>query len=270
MSSSQAATWERFDAMEVRLSAPLSERMLDLAVRAGDRILDLASGRGEPAVRAARRVGEAGYVLATDRSDAILGLARRRARVEGVTNLGFAAVDAGTLGCVRSGWADAVLCRWGLMYFDAPVAALHAARRILRPGGCLALAVWAELERVSYLAVPRSVLAAYVPVDPVDPARPGPTRYGAPERLATDLRTAGFDVVHEEELEVPVLEARTDDELVEWVLAFGSGAVRGLPEERQRAWRADLVAAAEPHRAGGVVRLGGVTRLVVARTPPAP
>ena len=56
--------WRRYDAVESRLTAPLSERMLDLAgIRPGMRVLDLATGRGEPALRAARRVAPDGFVV---------------------------------------------------------------------------------------------------------------------------------------------------------------------------------------------------------------
>jgi ubiquinone/menaquinone biosynthesis C-methylase UbiE len=63
--------WRAYDSMEVRLSAPLSERMLDVAgIGPGQRVLDLATGRGEPAIRAAHRVAPKGYVLGVDSAPA--------------------------------------------------------------------------------------------------------------------------------------------------------------------------------------------------------
>jgi len=68
---SHEALWRRFDAMELRLTAAVSERMLELANLApGMRVLDLATGRGEPAIRAAHCVGETGHVLGIDLSEA--------------------------------------------------------------------------------------------------------------------------------------------------------------------------------------------------------
>jgi len=72
--------WQAYDAMEARLTAPLSERMLELArVGPGMRVLDLATGRGEPAIPAAHRVGPSGSVLGIDISASMLAMARLRA-----------------------------------------------------------------------------------------------------------------------------------------------------------------------------------------------
>ena len=80
--------WRRYDGIEQRLTASLSERMLDLAaLRPGMRVLDLATGRGEPAVRAAHRVGPAGSVLGMDHSEAMLHMAAERVALEGLSNL---------------------------------------------------------------------------------------------------------------------------------------------------------------------------------------
>jgi ubiquinone/menaquinone biosynthesis C-methylase UbiE len=59
--------WQSYDRMEARLTAPLSERMLDLArLGSGMRVLDLATGRGEPAIPASRAAGPSGSVLGID------------------------------------------------------------------------------------------------------------------------------------------------------------------------------------------------------------
>jgi ubiquinone/menaquinone biosynthesis C-methylase UbiE len=85
----------QYDEMEARLTAPVSERMLDLAgVREGMRVLDLASGRGEPALRAARRVGPTGHVLGVDLQDALLEVARVRAKQGGLANVELRVTDA--------------------------------------------------------------------------------------------------------------------------------------------------------------------------------
>jgi hypothetical protein len=69
---SHEALWRRFDAMELRLTAAVSERMLELAsLGSGMRVLDLATGRGEPAIRAAHCVGETGHVLGIDLSEGL-------------------------------------------------------------------------------------------------------------------------------------------------------------------------------------------------------
>ncbi len=258
--------WRIYDATEARLSAPLSERMMALAgLRPGMRVLDIATGRGEPAVRVARAVAPGGSVLGVDVSASMLGMAKERAAREGVTNLELRVASAETLEGV--GPFDATFARWGLMYMDAPVAALTAARRAMAPGGALVAALWASPEAASFFTLPRRVLERYrAPTEPdVTADAPGTFRYADPARFERDLAKAGLASTHVEELEVAVMEAATDAELVAWTRAFGlTRLMQGLSEEVQRSWERDFVAAAAPLRKDGFVRLGGVTRLVVA------
>jgi len=259
--------WQAYDDIEARLTAPLSERMFDLAaLRPGLRVLDLATGRGEPAIRAARRVGPTGRVLGVDPSESMLQMTRARATREGVSNLDLRAASAESLDGIESATFDVALARWGLMYMSNPVAALAEARRALVPGGVLVAAVWVEPERVSYYSFPRRVLEKHRALPPIDFEAPGTFHYADPDRLPRDLAAAGLGIVHAEDFEVEVMEAATDAELVAWTRAFGlTRLLNELPEETQLAWEMDLVREAAPLWREGVVRLGGVTRLVVAK-----
>ena len=258
--------WREYDETELRLTAPLSERMMDLArLGPGMRVLDLATGRGEPAVRVARRVAPGGMVVGVDVSEAMLRMARERADREGIANLELIGTDAETLLGVETTRFDATVVRWGLMYLDSPVAALKSARRAMVSAGILVAAVWAEPERVPYYTLPRFVLERYRALPPADPEAPGTFRYADLGRLQRDFAAAGFTIEHIEEIDVEVMEAATDAELVAWTRAFGlTQLLNDLPAEMQQAWEADLVRIAEPLRVDGYVRLGGVTRIVVA------
>jgi SAM-dependent methyltransferase len=261
-------TWRRYDDDEQRLSAPVSERMLDLAgVRPGARVLDIATGRGEPAVRAAARVAPDGLVVGTDVSADMLAFARTRADEAGVTTLQLRVADGETLAAVDERGFDAALCRWGLMYFERPAEALAAVRLRLREGGRLVLALWAEPARVPWWSWPREVLARHVPLPPVDPTVPGPLRFAEPASLHAMLDAAGLAPEREEEIVTPVMESATIDGLIDWCLTFGlARLLAGQPETVRAAWRADMAAAAARWRdADGRYRLGGLTRLVVAR-----
>ncbi len=259
--------WRRYDSDEVRLTASVSERMLDLAVvRAGMRVLDLATGRGEPAIRAAHRVGPTGSVLGVDIAKDMLQMARERADREGLNNLELRECNVETLESVPPENSDVVLSRWGLMYLDSPISALVSAHDALLPGGVLVAAVWVEPERVSYFSFPRSVLAQYHEFPAIDFRVPGTFYYASEDRLRCDLETAGFAVTHCEEQETSVMEAATGDELVAWTRAFGMNRLLvNLPQSVQQAWEEDLIRQAEPYRSGDHFRLGGVTRIVVAR-----
>jgi SAM-dependent methyltransferase len=258
--------WREYDRTEARLTAPVSERMVDLAgLRPGMFVLDLATGRGEPAIMAAQRVRPGGSVLGIDCSASMLEMARERASSEGASNLELCVSRAESLEGVPTAHFHATLVRWGLMYMDSPVAALAAARRAMVPHGVLVAAVWAGPEQVSYFTLPRRALERYRRLPEIDPESPGTFRYADPDRLHRDLSLAGFRVDRIEEMDVPVMEAETGSELIEWARAFGlTRLLNDLPDEVQQAWEDDLVRAAEPLRTNGIIRLGGVTRIVVA------
>jgi ubiquinone/menaquinone biosynthesis C-methylase UbiE len=259
--SSAEAFWRRYDALEVRLTAAVSERMLELAsLRPGLRVLDLATGRGEPAIRAAHRVAPGGSVLGLDADAALLALSHARAEREGVANLELRATDACRPEGLSEASFDAALCRWGLMYLPAPVDALVAAHHALRPGAPLVAALWAEPERVSWATVPRQVLARFRALPPLDLEAPGAFHYADVARFERDLAQAGFGLQHAEELETPVVEAETPDGVARWARELGGA--RSLGDAEQDAWEAEL--AREVEKLGPPFRLGGVTRLVVA------
>ena len=262
--------WRRYDAVESRLSAPLSERMLDLAgLRQGMRVLDLATGRGEPALRAARRVGPQGRVVGVELSEPLMRMAREKADQEGLGNLELHAANAEGMGGLPAGHFHAATIRWGLMYLANPVATLETARCALVPGGVLVAALWAEPERVPYFTLPRRLLSRYRALPPLDFEVPGTFRYADVERTRRDFRQAGFSIEHVEEMEVSVFESETSEELLAWVRALGlTRLLNELPEAEQRAWEEDMTAAAEDLRTDGMLRLGGVTRIVVARPAP--
>ncbi len=258
--------WRRYDAIEARLSAPLSERMLDLAAIApGMRVLDVATGRGEPALRIAKRVGSHGSVLCVEPAAAILQIAREQAAQQGLTNLEFRESDAEALGDLAAGSFAAATMRWGLMYMKEPLWALRHIRRALVPGGLLVVALLAEPERMPYYTLPRQLLAKYRALPPIDYTAPGPFRYADPARIAADFAQAEFTVEHIDELDFAAFEG-TVAEVVEWCRAMGlNKLVNELSAADQEAWESDLSGELERRRAGPTLQLGGVTRIAVAR-----
>ncbi len=261
--------WRRYDAIESRLTAPLSERMLDLAgLQPGMHVLDLATGRGEPALRAASRVGAQGSVLGVDLSGAMLRMAREAADRDGLTNVDLREGNAESLDDLPRNHFHAATVRWGLMYMEAPIAALATVHRALVPAGVLVAALWVAPERAPFFTMPRRLLERYRALPALDPEAPGMFRYAELERVVRDFSRAGFTLDHVEDKEVPLFEAATGAEVVAWVRALGSGLGRllnDLPENEQSAWEQDVTAEVERTRTGSLIRLGGVTRLVRAR-----
>ncbi|WP_257460362.1 class I SAM-dependent methyltransferase [Archangium lipolyticum] len=264
----RATVIRQYDEMESRLTAPVSERMLDLAcLRPGMRVLDVASGMGEPSLRAAQRVGPSGFVLGTDVSDGMLEAAREKARALALSNIEFRAADAETLEVPEQSF-DAATVRWALMYMSRPERALERLWRALRPSGRLVCACWGGPGQVEYWSLPRRSLARFHQFPPVDPDAPGVFRFSDPERLRPLLTRSGFELEHAESMHVPVMEAEDGAGVVRWIRELGgpvAKVVEALPPEAQRAWEEEVARECEPSRADGKILLGGVTWLVVAR-----
>jgi SAM-dependent methyltransferase len=186
------AAWRRWNPTLDRWYGQVTRQMLDLAhIQPGKRILDIAAGAGEPAVSAAERVGPGGYVLATDISEGIVGLALQVARERGLKQVDTRAMDGEKLD-LPAGSFDAVLCRLGLMYMPHPVAALREWRRVLRVGGRVAVVVYSTPDRNSWGAIPASIIRRRAQLPPPVPGQPGPFSLGGPGVLEGVFRQAGF------------------------------------------------------------------------------
>jgi len=138
----QAAGWGR-QADSTRAQAmPVSAWMIDHAeLQAGETVLELAAGPGDTGFMAAERVQPGGWLICSDGSEQMLEVARERAAEQGIENVEFKPLQLEWID-LETATVDAILCRWGLMLLIDPGAALSECRRVLRPGGRLALAVW--------------------------------------------------------------------------------------------------------------------------------
>jgi SAM-dependent methyltransferase len=127
--------------------------MLALAApAAGERVLDVACGTGLVSLAAADGVGSGGRVLGVDLSQAMVDAATAAARRRGLGHAAFARMDAESLALADASF-DLALCGLGLMYLPEPERALREMRRVLRPGGRIALAVWGERARCGWAPV---------------------------------------------------------------------------------------------------------------------
>ena len=135
-----------------------TDRMLDLAgVADGAKVLDVAAGAGGQSIAAARRVGAAGRVLATDISVRILEIAEATARAEGLDNVATRVADGEDLD-LEPGHFDAAISRLGLIYFPDRQASLLGIHRALRPGGRVAAIVYSTPAANAFFAVPVSII----------------------------------------------------------------------------------------------------------------
>ncbi len=193
-----AAGWRKWWETIERGAQPVSDRLVELAeIRPGHRVLDVATGIGEPAITAARRVGITGQVVATDHSPQMLAIVRERAAALGLQNLDFREMDAEALDVPENSF-DAVLCRWGLMFLPNLAATLDRIRRLLVPNGKFAATVWDVPPRVPMLSVAMDVVQRMLQPPPPPVGAPSLFRLSAPGVLEEAFMQAGFADVRSE------------------------------------------------------------------------
>jgi ubiquinone/menaquinone biosynthesis C-methylase UbiE len=154
-----ARGWQKWWKTFEKDAQKVNERLVELAeIKQGDRVIDIATGIGEPAITAAKKVGGEGYVLATDISPQMLAIAKERTVSLGLQNIvEFKEVDAEKILDLQQQQQQplspfaAVLCRWGLMYFPNLASTLTNIYKLLSSGGRIAAAVWSEPAKVPKL-----------------------------------------------------------------------------------------------------------------------
>lgn len=187
-----ATGWERwFDTTEAEEAGrAITAVLLDEAsIGAGDRVLDVGSGYGEPGLSAAAIVGDSGSVTCLDISGDMLAFAERRARAAGLGNVSFLEGDVEHHAFERGAY-DAIVSRAALMYAIDPLATLRRLRDALRSDGRFAVAVWATPDRVAF-SLPVGVMIDMGVIDPLPPG-PGVFALGGDGVLEDLMRAAGF------------------------------------------------------------------------------
>ena len=197
-----AAAWEKHYADMKQQLAKVTRAIVDAAQpQQGDTILDLASGTGEPALPLARRVSPGGKVIATDLSEEMLDVLRKNAKNEGVDNIETRYADAHSLEFPDKSF-DKVTSRFGVMFFVETDRALAEIRRVLKPGGRVALMVWGAPQPGSYFGAAVMPYMKRLEVKP-DPDGPGPMRFAEPGKLVNLMKDAGYKDIKEESHVIP-------------------------------------------------------------------
>ena len=199
---SVAAGWQKWWDTWEKGAHNVSNKLVELAgIKPSQRVLDIATGIGEPAVTAARTVGDKGHVTATDISPEMLAVGKERARQEGLKNIEFREGDAGMADLPSSSF-NAAICRWGLMFLPNLSIALDNIRRSLVSGGSLAIAVWAEPTKVPQLNIPMTIIRQELQLPLPPPRIPGPFSLADLNELRNSLLHVGFGDIRSENIQV--------------------------------------------------------------------
>jgi SAM-dependent methyltransferase len=266
--SEESRHWVKQQDVYDRLLERFGSLVVETAALApGERVLDIGCGCGATTLAAARATAP-GAALGVDLSEPMLAVARDRARADGLENATFQAADAQSHAFAADS-VDVAISRFGVMFFDDPVAAFANIRSAIRPDGRIVFACWTNLLENEWLAVPGGAILQHVPSpEPGPPDAPGPFSLADKERVRRILGAAGFTDISLESAREPMLYAGLDAAgVVEFIRRTGMG--RNLLDNADPAVVEKAVTAARdalaPYETSEGLRISGTVWLVQAR-----
>ncbi len=262
-------TWARMqDRLDLAFT-PVTAALLSLAApQPGEDVLDIGCGTGETTLAMAAAVGDEGSALGLDISEALLARARERAE-ELLSEADFRNADAACFD-EEQGF-DLILSRFGIMFFDDPVAAFDNLHGLAAPGGRLCFACWQPPAENLWATLPMQALGALLPVQPeADLYAPGPFAFADPERVHGILTKAGWQDVAFHAVPFTMVIGEGADALaaaVKFNLRIGPAArlVRDAGPAVEAAAPTVLTDALRPYVSDGSVGLPGAVWLVSAK-----
>ena len=272
----QIAAWDgeegdRWTEHEERYEASArrhGRRLLEAAqILAGDRVLDVGCGCGGT-TRDAARIAVSGSALGVDLSRRMLDRARERSRAEGLINVRFEQGDAQVYPFDANAF-DVVISRFGVMFFDDPIAAFRNVGRALRPGGRVAFLVWQGLPKNEWVSEIRNALAVGRALPEPPPDAPGPFSLADEGRTRRILADAGFESVGVVASNEPFHVGHDADDAYDFLLTLSitKGMLAGLDDDTKAQALAALRSTLGAHDTGHGVMFGSAAWLVTAIRP---
>ena len=242
---------------------PAQSRLLAMAaLRAGERVLDVACGTGLVTFAAAAAVGPAGLVMGADLSEVMVERARAQGARLGAGHIRFERMDAEDLDLPAASF-DAAVCALGLMYVPDARKAVGEMARVLAPGGRAVAAVWGHRTRCGW-----ADLFPIVDAQVRSEVCPLFFALGTADRLAAVFEDAGLANVVTERLQTRLQWASAEEACA---AAFVAGPVAlaysRFDESTRLAVREAYLASIEPWREGNGYAVPGEFVIVAGVRP---
>ncbi|MBT6283588.1 MAG: class I SAM-dependent methyltransferase [Rhodospirillaceae bacterium] len=255
----RSSSWTATAAQGLSTDDTLNQMLIKLAgIVAGERVLDLGSGTGDPAISIGLALGGNGAITACDLTPEMLAKARDRSVNVGLDVISFTAADMTSLAFADNSF-DCVTCRFGLMFPEDKVAAAREVLRVLKPGGRVGYIVWGPYdENPPFFVIRRAIAEAMGQEEGAVPHRHS---LGQPGQLSEILNAAGFSKATEHEMRYKRPVDDLDDYINRALIRGYSETVDKLDDEGRDALMDTLRAAFEPYREDGLVMMPNYARL---------
>ncbi|HEX3280664.1 MAG TPA: methyltransferase domain-containing protein [Pyrinomonadaceae bacterium] len=262
--------WNKHQALIEKMFVPLTQALIEEAqIVAGQSVLDIGGGSGEPSLTIAGVVGPSGRVTFTDPTAGMVKASRERAQQRGLKNIEFHQAGAEKLPFADNSF-DVAVGRLSSMFFSDVPGALREILRVLKPGGRLAFLVWADREFNPFFTVIGDVLNQFVPAEPEGEDAPTAFRFARPGKLANLLAQAGAVSVKEHTLkfdtEAPIDSSQFWAFRTEMSDSFRTKLGKLGPAEVNAA-RDAVVKASAPYFQSGTMRFPSQALIVSGRKP---
>jgi SAM-dependent methyltransferase len=251
---------DKWKAKSAAMGRDVTQALVDYAQPgAGMKVLDLASGTGEPAISLASRVGPGGQVTALDLSAELLEIAAERARERKLANFVIKQANANDLPFPDNSF-DLVTSRFGVMFLE--MKALQEARRVLNPGARACFMAWGPFEQPFWSSM-MGVVHKHAGGERTPPGQ-DPCRYGRPGSLSAALREAGFQKIEEETKTLPWTWPGPAEEVWEQAQAMSTPflpMIRRVPAEKWEQMNREVLESVGRYADGGSIKFGAVVVL---------